>query len=272
MNDRQHILAIANQKGGVGKTTTTATLGGLLSAQGYRCLMIDLDPHGSLSAYFGIDPETVEHSVYDLFQQLAQGQPPDAGVAIQASAFERLDVLPASTALATLEKQFGGRNGMGLVVRRALQAIEPPYDYVLIDCPPMLGMLMINALAACGQLVIPVQTEYLAIKGLQRMLRTLKMIEQSLRASLRFHILPTLYDQRTRASRECLQQLQAAHGEHLTDTVIPVDTKFRDASHAGKPASLMFPATHGVKAYGRFLHEAALGRIEEGNSMQAVAS
>jgi len=250
-----NIIAIANQKGGVGKTTSTVTLAGLLAQHGHKTLMVDLDPHGSLSSYFNIDPETVEKSVFNLYQQAAAKQPLATDRIVQQTPFDNLSILPASTALATLEKQFGGKPGMGLVLFQALKQVQESFEQVLIDCPPMLGMLMINALAACEQLIIPVQTEFLAIKGLQRMLRTMKMIEHSLKKQLRYYVLPTLYDQRTRASRQCLQQMQQDYAEHITRTVIPVDTKFRDASSDGKPLSIIYPDTHGVIAYKKLLVE-----------------
>ncbi len=261
-----NIIAVANQKGGVGKTTTTVTLAGLLAQQGYHTLMVDLDPHGSLTSYFNFDPETIKDSVYNLYQQAVNKTPLVVDKIIQATRFERLSLFPASTALATLEKQLGGRSGMGLVLAQALKQLDKTYQYVLIDCPPMLGMLMINALAACDQLVIPVQTEFLAIKGLQRMLRTLKMIEHSLHTPVSYHVLPTLYDQRTRASKECLQTLREDYKTHISSVVIPVDTKFRDASYAGKPLSMMAANTHGVLAYSQFLEEIGTGDIKHSDN------
>jgi len=261
-----NIIAVANQKGGVGKTTTTVTLAGLLAQQGYHTLMVDLDPHGSLTSYFNFDPETIKDSVYNLYQQAVNKTPLVIDKIIQATGFERLSLFPASTALATLEKQLGGRSGMGLVLAQALKQLDKTYQYVLIDCPPMLGMLMINALAACDQLVIPVQTEFLAIKGLQRMLRTLKMIEHSLHTPVSYHVLPTLYDQRTRASKECLQTLREDYKTHISRAVIPVDTKFRDASYVGKPLSMMAANTHGVLAYSQFLEEIGAGDIKHSDN------
>ncbi len=253
------ILAVANQKGGVGKTTTTVTLAGLLAQQGRRTLMVDLDPHGSLTSYFNLDPETIEHSVYNLYQQAANKQQLNVDAAIRETDFNHLSILPASTALATLEKQLGGQSGMGLVLSQALKQLSPQFEYVIIDCPPMLGMLMINALVACEQLIIPVQTEFLAIKGLQRMLRTLKMIERSLNTQLNYHVLPTLYDKRTLASTQCLKTIQQDYAAHISAITIPVDTKFRDASYMGKPLSMMAMNTHGVVAYRQFLTELGIG-------------
>ncbi len=269
MKKNPQILAVANQKGGVGKTTTTVSLAGLLAEQGYNTLVVDLDPHGSLTSYFGYDPETITSGVFDLYQRIANKQSPDTDSVIKDTRFENLSILPASTALATLEKQLGGRNGMGLVLSQSLKQMEQEYDFVIIDCPPMLGMLMINALACCEQLIIPVQTEYLAIKGLQRMMRTLKMIERSLQAKIRYHVLPTLYDKRTSASKQCLQQLQEDNPEHITSTVIPVDTKFRDASHMGKPVSMLAAKTHGCLAYKKFMIE--LGVSNDGKDVDKEA-
>lgn len=243
------IWAIANQKGGVGKTTTTVSLAGILAERGEDTLMIDLDPHGSMTSYFGVDPETVTGSVYDLYQGAASDTAMNINSLIHNTEFDHLFLLPASTALATLEKQHGSQNGMGLVLSQALEQLLGNFRYVLIDCPPMLGMLMVSALAACHQLIVPVQTEHLAIKGLQRMLRTLMMIERSLKTELTYTILPTMYDKRTMASIQSLQRMRNDYMSHMYASVIPVDTKFRDASHVGKPLSHMSPGSHGLAAY-----------------------
>ena len=247
------IWAVANQKGGVGKTTTTVSMGGILAQSGKRVLLIDLDPHGSLSTYLGIDPETTEQSMYPLFQQAASGSALQVQQMIQPTAFDGMRLLPASTAMATLEKQFGTRNGMGLVLQQVLSASAADFDNVIIDCPPMLGLLMINALAACKRVIIPVQTEHLAIKGMERMLRTMQMIQKSLNTDIAYTILPTLYDQRTVACRQSLQRLQNSHRSRMTRVVIPVDTRLRDASHQGKPINYLPGDSQGQQAYTRFV-------------------
>lgn len=263
------IWAIANQKGGVGKTTSTVSLAGILANRGEDTLMVDLDPHGSMTSYFGVDPETVTGSVYDLYQDAASDSHTNVQNLIHSTDFAHLFLLPASTALATLEKNLGSRNGMGLVLSQALDQLSERYRYVLIDCPPMLGMLMVSALAACERLIVPVQTEHLAINGLQRMLRTLAMIEKSMKTELLYTILPTMFDKRTMASRQSLQQMRADYAEHMHTSVIPVDTKFRDASHLGMPLSFMAPGTHGLTAYEELL-SVLISEPEDSNRAVAI--
>jgi chromosome partitioning protein len=248
-----HIWAVANQKGGVGKTTTAVTVAGWLARRGHRTLLIDLDPHGSLTSYFGFDPESSDKSGYMLYQRAAAHEPLEPQNLIASTRIENLFVLSASTAMATLDRQLGTREGMGLVVSRSLAELDDEYDFVVIDCPPMLGVLMVNALAACEHLIIPVQTEFLALKGLERMLRTLHMIQRSKQLSLGYTIVPTLFDKRTRASLEALQALKRQYPEQLWESVIPIDTQFREASLEGVPLSIMRSGSRGALQYKRLL-------------------
>lgn len=249
------IWAVANQKGGVGKTTSVVSLGGLLAERGKRVLIVDLDPHGSLTSWFGYDPDTIAHSVFDLFQH--QGKVPEGLPAqlITETSCRGLSLLPASTALATLERRMVGVEGMGLIVSRALAQLWDDFDYVLLDNTPSLGVLMVNALAAAQHLVIPVQTEFLAIKGLERMLHTLTMIMRSQRNELPYTIVPTLYDRRTQASVKSLNLLRKTYPDTLWRFAIPVDTKFRDASQSGVIPSALDTSTHGVRAYAKLLED-----------------
>jgi len=247
------VWTIANQKGGVGKTTTTVALGGLLAAWGFRTLMIDVDPHGSLTSYFRYDPDALEDSSYSLFQAVAEGREPDLGRLIYDTGTQGLSLMPAAVALATLDRQSGRMEGLGLVLSRTCRRLAADYDYVLIDCPPVLGVLLINALAACDRLLIPVQTEFLAIKGLERMLHTLAMITRARPEPLDYLVVPTFFDRRIRASADGLAVLRRDHGERLWDDTIPVDTKFREASRAGIPPARFDPRARGVQAYSRLL-------------------
>lgn len=246
------IWAIANQKGGVGKTTTAVSLAGHLVTQGSRVLLVDMDPQGSMTSYFGYDPDDMEKSIYTLFQYNEFSYNSVSPTLIDTK-IERLKLLPSSTALATLDRQLGAKAGMGLILRKSLASLEEHFDYVLLDCLPMLGILMVNALAACENLLVPVQTEFLALKGLDRMMNTLNMITRSRKTPLQSIIIPTMFDRRTRASFESLRALKEKYGENVWESVIPVDTQFREASRKGLPVSIMNKKTRGAIAYKELL-------------------
>jgi chromosome partitioning protein len=248
------IWAVANQKGGVGKTTTTVTLGGLLAGRGQRVLLVDLDPHGSLSAYFRHDPDAVEASVYRLFQPDGAALAAHPEALLRDTGSERLWLIPASSAMATLDRQIGAREGMGLVLQRLLTTLASRFDFVLLDCPPTLGVLMINALGACHHLIIPVQTEFLALQGLERMLRTLAMLQRAGR-EVPYTIVPTMFDRRTHASCETLAQLRSRFAGQgtLWNGAIPVDTQLREASRRGAPLSALARTARSVVAYSELL-------------------
>lgn len=248
------ILAIANQKGGVGKTTTTVALGGLIASSGKRVLLLDIDPHGSLSTWFGMDPDTQTLSSYTLFQERATLSYESVKRLVNATRFPNIDVIPATTALATLERQVIGKDGMGLVLIRTLALLRNDYDYVLIDTPPLLGVLMVNALAACQHLVIPVQTEFLALKGLERMVHTLNMMSRSRKKPLEYTVVPVMFDRRTQASVTSLRTIRNTYADQSWPGHVPIDTRFRDASKAGVPPHLFDPSSRGVEAYTSFWH------------------
>ena len=261
-----NVWTIANQKGGVGKTTTTVTLAGLLAQKGYKVLMIDLDPHGSLTSYFSYNPDSIDESVYSLFQKKISAKRTPLASMLCRTGINNIDLLPACTSLVSLDRQAGMTKGMGLIIKDAIEPYNNHYEYVLIDCPPTLGILMINALAACEKLIIPVQTEFLAIKGLERILNTLKMIVMSGKQCLDYVVVPTMFDRRTRASLDSLYQLQEEYHHRLWQGYIPVDTKFREASGMGKPVSYLYPESHGVKAYQillKFLMAGSVATMDE---------
>jgi chromosome partitioning protein len=249
------VWTVANQKGGVGKTTTSVSLGGLLSQWGLRTLMIDIDPHASLTSYFRYDPDVLDDSVYSLFKGVAESRDVDPASLIYPTGTEGLELMPAEMALATLDRQAGRLEGMGLVIKQALERLEGRYDHVILDCPPILGILMINALAACEQLIIPVQTEFLALKGLERMIHTLEMVTKSRHVPLPYLIVPTMFDRRTRASIDSLRVMKESYPDRLWHSLIPVDTQLREASKAGIPPSIFSPQSRGVEAYSKLLQE-----------------
>jgi len=247
------VWAISNQKGGVGKTTTVVSLAGLLADSGHDVLLIDLDPHGSLTSYFRYDPDEIDQSVYDLFMEDAKVTAPLVESLLVPTTAENVQLLPASTALATLERRAIGQSGMGLQISKAIAHMKDDYDYVLIDSPPVLGVLMVNALAASNKLLIPSQTEFLALKGLERMVRTISMINKARKLKLPYTIIPTFYDRRTQASVKCLRELHSLYSDDLASVVVPVDTKFRNASMKGVFPSRFDPGSRGVLAYAKLL-------------------
>lgn len=247
------VWTVANQKGGVGKTTTTVSLGGLLAQQGKRVLMIDTDPHASLSYYFGIDAEASSHSVYDIFINFNNLTADKVMDCLSPTKIDNLYVLPATMALATLDRTMGSEQGMGLVLKKALAKIFDEFDVAIIDCPPVLGVLMVNALAACNKVIVPTQTEYLALKGLDRMIRTMEIMGRSLDKTFDTIIIPTMFDKRTNAALASRKRLMSDYGERVWHGVIPVDTHFRDASLIQLPISAAYPKTRGVTAYSKLL-------------------
>lgn len=241
--------AVGNHKGGVGKTTTVVALASLLASRGQRVLVVDLDPQGSLSSWLRVarrDGAGVEA----LFRE-------DPAGAIQRDiqgVGPNLDVLPGSAALATLDRQpLGGR---GLALRAGLDAVRDRYAMALLDCPPALGIPMISAVAACTRLLVPVQTEFLALEGLGQMARTLAMVERSLARAVPWTIVPTLFDPRTGAGRRSLQALREQYPERTWTGVIPVDTRLRDAAESGTPA-------HGAPDRAGAAYEALLDWLAE---------
>lgn len=243
------VLTISNQKGGVGKTTTTVTLGGLMASEGKRVLMLDIDPHGSLSTWFGSDPDRQTESTYTLFQERKSLSRDSVLRLIQPTGVNNLWMIPSTTALATLERQVIGQDGMGLVLSRALAQIHDDFDYVLIDSPPILGVLMVNALAACQKLVIPVQTEFLALKGLERMVNTLNMMSRSRKRPIDFTIVPVMFDRRVQASVSTLRTIRNMYPDQAWPGFVPVDERLREASKAGVPPHRFDPYSRGVEAY-----------------------
>lgn len=245
------VWTVANQKGGVGKTTSTISLAGLLAEKGYRVLLVDTDPHASLSYYFGIESEDLELSVYDLFVQVSTKE--QIMQSLCPTSYPNIDILPATMGLATLDRSLGNKGGMGLVLKKAMSKISNEYDYVLIDCPPILGVLMVNALAACERIVVPVQTEFLALKGLDRMMKTLEIMQGEQTNKFNYTIVPTMFDKRTKASLLTYRKLQELYGESVWPGVIPTDTNFRNASVAQKVPSDFVSNSRGVTAYKNLL-------------------
>lgn len=266
------VWTVANQKGGVGKTTTSVSLAGLLLERGHRVLMIDLDPHGSLTSYFGFNPDEVTTSAYQVFNAQKPLSREDINAQIVQTKFPDLFLLPTSPALATVERNMVGKEGLGLRISKCVQAIEEDYDYILIDCPPVLGVLMINALAACDHLIVPVQTEFLALKGLERMSKTLEMVQKARPKKLQVTIVPTMFDRRTQASVTTLNTLRKQYADELWRSAIPIDTKLRDASKRGELPSTADAEGRAIRVYKQLLQTLLEAKVTETNdSAQSAA-
>ncbi|MDP5290735.1 ParA family protein [Oceanimonas sp. CHS3-5] len=256
------VWTVANQKGGVGKTTSVVALAGLLAQRNKRVLLIDTDPHGSLTAYLDYNSDTLAGTLFDLFQTPGAGRAEFDSVAL-TTRFDGITLLPASISLATLERTSSTREGMGLVLKRLLAEVKDQFDVAIIDCPPVLGVMMVNALAACDRILVPVQTEFLALKGLERMVSTFSLMHKARKNGFNYTVVPTMYDQRTRASVQSLDSLKDQYGDRVWPAVIPVDTKFRDASLRHEPPSYFAKGSRGVYAYQTLLRY--LWRLDGGD-------
>ncbi|MBU2869930.1 ParA family protein [Colwellia sp. E2M01] len=241
------VWTVANQKGGVGKTTTTISIAGILAEQGHRVLLVDTDPHASLSYYFGIESEDLDLSVYELFSQVSSRE--QILQTLCPTKYPNIDILPATMGLATLDRSMGAKGGMGLVLKKAMQKVADCYDYILIDCPPVLGVLMVNALAAADRIIIPVQTEFLALKGLDRMIKTMELMQGEQTEKFQYTIVPTMFDKRTKASILAFKKLQEIYTNKIWPGVVPVDTNLRNASSAQQVPSDFAPISRGTLAY-----------------------
>lgn len=241
------------QKGGVGKTTTVVNLAGALARRGHSVVLIDLDPHGSCSSYFGFKPNSDDRNVHELFAAAVKKEVCAIGDLPRPTSTPRLSIISSATALVSLERRCGTVTGMGRVLSRHLPQLARRYEYCLIDCPPTLGLLVINALAAAELLIIPMQTEALALNSLDHLLRTLEMLTNSTGRTLPSIVVPTLFDRRTRAGCDSLLALRSRDDINLWSETIPIDTQLREASRLGVPLTGWQPQARAALAYERLL-------------------
>lgn len=243
------IIAIANQKGGVGKTTSTLSLGVALARKGLRILMIDLDPHVCASVHLRFYPEELSHTVMDIFVQPEENWESLWPHLIMRQEGQVCDMVPGHTRLSELESDLKDRKGKGLLLQRALAMQVERYDYILLDCPPHMGILMANALVASDLLIIPIQTDFLALHGLMLLFDTVRTLNKALPRPIRYRALATMYDRRARACTKVLEMLTQKMGDSMFQTIISVDTHFREASALGKVIYDIDPQSKGARAY-----------------------
>jgi chromosome partitioning protein len=239
------IISLCNQKGGVGKTTTTINLGAALAGYGRRVLAIDFDPQGALSAGLGVPTHDVT-TIYDLLLSGSR----DPREAIQPSSVEGLDIIPANIDLSAAEVHLVNEVAREQILARVLRKVSNDYDVILIDCQPSLGILTVNALTASHGVLIPLECEFFALRGVALLIETIDKVRDRLNPAIELDgILATMYDSRTLHSREVLERVVDAFGDRVLDTVIGRTVKFPDASVAGIPITEFAPEHAAAKAY-----------------------
>jgi chromosome partitioning protein len=238
-------IAVANQKGGVGKTTTTVNLAAALAILGHRVLVVDADPQGNTTSGLGLEKATLEYCIYDV---LLGGIPIER--VVQPTAIEGLSVVPATISLAGAEIELVSTLSRETQLKQALTGFTDQYDYVFVDCPPSLGLLTINALTAVGEVLIPVQAEYYALEGLSALTGVVERIRSALNPSLRIGgVLITMFDGRTRLAVEVIRELEKFFPNEIFKTQIPRNIRLSEAPSYGKPVILFDPKSRGAQAY-----------------------
>ena len=240
------VIAIANQKGGVGKTTTAINLGACLSVAEKKTLIIDIDPQGNATSGLGIERGELERSIYDV---LVDGAPV-AEVARREVHFPYLDVLPSTRDLVGAEVELVNQPDRELVLRHALEPVRDAYDVVLVDCPPSLGLLTLNTMAAADAVMIPIQCEFYALEGLSQLLNTVRLVQRNLNPRLEIDgVLLTMFDQRLNLSRQVAEEAKEYFGDRVYQTAIPRNVRLAEAPSFGKPIVLYDILSAGAQAY-----------------------
>lgn len=254
-NALPRVLAVANQKGGVGKTTTSVNLGAALAELGFRVLVVDLDPQGNATTGLGIDARNFELSMYDVLMRDASLED-----CVEPTSMKNLFVAPATIALAGAEIELVPAFSRELKLKRAIESVIDDFDYVLIDCPPSLGLITVNALAAAGEVLVPIQCEYYALEGLSQLMRNVHLVASNLNPKLDIStIVLTMYDARTKLADQVANEVRLHFGTKVCRIVIPRTVRLSEAPSFGQPITAFDPASRGAIAYRELAKEVSGG-------------
>ncbi|MEO8357284.1 MAG: ParA family protein [Chloroflexota bacterium] len=260
-------IAMSNEKGGVAKTTSTLSLGAALAELNHRVLLIDLDPQANLSLALGLEPGEAEITSANVLVENAALR-----TAIRRSEVNNLDLVPSNGRIESAEQFLPMRSNYISTLRNSLENASLPYDYILLDCPPALGAITLNALSAADLLIIPTQAEYFSAYALRNMMGSIRRVRQESNPNLAYRILVTLLDRRNRTHRNIFEQLQTTFGHGVFTTVIEIDTKLRESPIAGLPITQYKPSSRGSQQYRVLAQELMEYAKEEANRQAAQSS
>ena len=254
-NPLPRVLAVANQKGGVGKTTTSVNLGAALAELGFRVLVIDLDPQGNATTGLGIDARNFELSMYDVLMRDSSLED-----CVEPTSMKNLFVAPATIALAGAEIELVPAFSRELKLKKSIESVIDDFDYVLIDCPPSLGLITVNALAAADEVLVPIQCEYYALEGLSQLMRNVHLVASNLNPKLDIStIVLTMYDARTKLADQVANEVRLHFGSKVCRNVIPRTVRLSEAPSFGQPITAFDPASRGAIAYRELAKEVSGG-------------
>jgi len=241
-------VAIINQKGGCGKTTTSINLAACMARLGQKTLLVDMDPQGHCGTGLAVPEEQIERTIYDTLIEDSDGKPAKLPEIVWQIASD-FDLAPASIRLAAFEQVFAGRSGREDRLTRALEPVADFYQWSIIDCPPSVGLLTFNALRACDEVIVPVETGFFSLHGLTKMMETLELMRDRCDKQIMVRVLPTLYDTRTKLAREVLQELRGKFREYLMESTVNFNTKLKEAASFGQPITEYDPGSRGYKDF-----------------------